>query len=101
MICGLNNEVVDDLARDYPVWISDINTPGDGCDMINAIGEITSRIDKAAEIAKTIKNNFLQLRPLKTRTKNLLFNLAQSIDDYWWLHLHSPPAKQLFNLYCE
>jgi ABC-type Fe3+-hydroxamate transport system substrate-binding protein len=58
-------EQVDDLARDYPVWISDIKTISDAYNMINEIGKITNRFDRATAIVKIIKNNFFTLTPSK------------------------------------
>jgi ABC-type Fe3+-hydroxamate transport system substrate-binding protein len=58
-------EQVDELARDYPVWISDIKTIGDACDMIYSIGIITGRSDPATAIIKRINRNFLDLIPFK------------------------------------
>lgn len=55
---------VEELARHYPVWVSDVNTLEDALGMIRAMGEITHTSAKAASIADTIKTDFLQLTGL-------------------------------------
>ena len=56
-------EQIDDLVKDYPVWISDINTLDDACSMIRDIGEITAHTNEATTIVNKINENFLRLIP--------------------------------------
>ena len=58
-------EQIDDLVKDYPVWISDINTLDDACSMIRDIGEITAHTNEATAIVNKINENFLRLIPFK------------------------------------
>jgi ABC-type Fe3+-hydroxamate transport system substrate-binding protein len=58
-------EQIDELAKDYPVWISDINTVNDACSMIRDIGKITVHPNQATAIVNKINENFLRLIPFK------------------------------------
>lgn len=57
-------EQVEELARHYPVWVSDVNNLDDALAMIRAIGELTQTNDKAGAIAQTIGADFSQLAGL-------------------------------------
>lgn len=60
-------EQVEELAKEFPVWISDVNTLEDAYNMIKSIGEITGTIEKAETLIKHIKANFSQLQTPNTR----------------------------------
>jgi len=65
-------EQVEELAKHFPVWVSDVNTLEDALDMINAVGEITGRNEEAARLIQQIQTGFagLQTPPFdKLRTK--------------------------------
>jgi ABC-type Fe3+-hydroxamate transport system substrate-binding protein len=51
-----------ELQEKFPVWMSDINDIYDALFMIQSIGEITGRSEKAYEIAFTIKKDILSYR---------------------------------------
>lgn len=53
-----NKEPIDYLMKHYPVWISDIKTIKDALNMIETIGEITTKKGKAIEIINQIKLGF-------------------------------------------
>jgi ABC-type Fe3+-hydroxamate transport system substrate-binding protein len=57
-------EQVEELARHYPVWVSDVNDLDDALAMIRSIGAITATSAKAAAIAHTIETDFSQLAGL-------------------------------------
>lgn len=48
-------EQIEDLARDIPVWLSDINSVDDALAMIEAVGEICQAENKAGEIVDSIR----------------------------------------------
>ncbi|KAB1062720.1 ABC transporter substrate-binding protein [Salibacter halophilus] len=48
-------EQVEKLKTDFPVWLSDIKSPGDALDMMTEIGEITQTKDKAVELVNKIQ----------------------------------------------
>lgn len=51
-------EQVEELAGSYPVWVSDINTLQDACEMIGQVGLLTGKETRSKEIIATIKNEF-------------------------------------------
>lgn len=51
-------EQIEELARHYPVWVSDIKTWDDAIDMIQSVGEITGKNQRAKEIAEAIDLTF-------------------------------------------
>lgn len=65
-----DREQIEELARHYPVWISDIRTLPDALAMIRSIGSLTGRITVAETLARTIEDRFAGLPseapPLRT-----------------------------------
>jgi ABC-type Fe3+-hydroxamate transport system substrate-binding protein len=55
-------EQIEELEKDFPVWISDVNNLDDALEMIVAIGEITNKTPEAQQIANQITVNFAQLQ---------------------------------------
>ena len=55
-------EQVEALAEDYDVWMTDVNDLDDALNMIDDIGELTSRQNRAAELADQILGAFDQLQ---------------------------------------
>ena len=53
---------VEELAGEFPVWISDIQTVAEGRQMINAVGELTGTEEKAREIIAEIESSFAGIR---------------------------------------
>jgi ABC-type Fe3+-hydroxamate transport system substrate-binding protein len=53
---------VEELAKYFPVWISDVNNLDDAFDMIHSIGGITSKLRKAEEIINKIRSHFDELK---------------------------------------
>lgn len=51
-------EQVEMLARDFPVWVSDVNTLGDALQMIASVGKITGREDEGLSLASRIRQGF-------------------------------------------
>ncbi len=60
-------EQVEELATQYPVWVSDVNNLEDALEMIAVVGSITSTINKAEEIAGAIKKRFDAMAPNSRR----------------------------------
>jgi ABC-type Fe3+-hydroxamate transport system substrate-binding protein len=56
-------EQIRELMKHYLVWMSDIKTLEDALDMINRIGELVVKKDKALELIRDIKINFQSLLP--------------------------------------
>lgn len=55
-------EQIEELAKDFPVWISDVNTLEDAYEMIASIGEITGIKETAETLITRIKTNFTELQ---------------------------------------
>lgn len=62
-------EQVEELAKKYPVWISDIHSLGDALVMIREIGLLTGKQATAQKITRQINENFLALTPTHYRLK--------------------------------
>ena len=55
-------EQVEECAKNYPVWVSDVNNLGDAYEMIEQVGLITDKVNKSEEIITSIKKEFSQIR---------------------------------------
>ena len=55
-------EQIEELARDYDVWVTDVNTLGDATQMIQDLGEITFKEELAYTLQKEILKKFVKLR---------------------------------------
>jgi ABC-type Fe3+-hydroxamate transport system substrate-binding protein len=53
-------EQVEELARHFPVWVSDVNNLEEAFQMMISIGEITNRKDSAEKIVMDIRTSFTQ-----------------------------------------
>lgn len=51
---------IEEMRREFPVWMSDIKTFGEALKMIELIGELTGRKEKAEEIKSEIQKRFIQ-----------------------------------------
>jgi len=56
-------EQVDELAKHYPVWTSDVNNLADALEMIEQIGSITGRLNNAMHLISQINTAFTSLKP--------------------------------------
>ena len=68
---------IEKLMNDYPVWISDIKTLDDNYKMIESIGEIVNRKEKANEIVNTIKQNFFGLQATNHKLQTTAYLIWQ------------------------
>jgi ABC-type Fe3+-hydroxamate transport system substrate-binding protein len=53
---------IEELMKTEKVWMSDIKTLGDACEMIRRVGDMTNKKEKAEEIAKEIEKRFTAFR---------------------------------------
>lgn len=53
---------IEELAAEFPTWISDVNNLQDALDMIESVGAITHKQREADEMNERIKANFSQLQ---------------------------------------
>ena len=54
-------EQIEALAKQYPVWVSDVNNLTDALDLIHNIGMITGTIEKATDLTGRIQSGFNEL----------------------------------------
>ena len=54
---------IEKLAKDYPVYMSDVSNLSQALEMIGDLGKICGKADKAEEIQSTISRNFAGLSP--------------------------------------
>ena len=54
-------EQIEELSKQYPVWVSDISDLGDAYKMICQLGEITGKKGIAESLVSNIQNNFKSL----------------------------------------
>lgn len=66
---------IEELAKDFNVWITDVNNLEDALLMISDIGEITGKTNEASTLTTEIKTNFskLQIKNSKLPTAYLIW----------------------------
>lgn len=57
---------IEELAKEFPVWTSDVNTLDGAYDMMQQIGELTGKTGEAEMLIKKIKRGFSQLNTADT-----------------------------------
>jgi ABC-type Fe3+-hydroxamate transport system substrate-binding protein len=57
-----SREQIEELAKQFPVWISNISSLEDALQMIASIGEITGSSRQAIKIVETIRHQFAMLK---------------------------------------
>lgn len=67
-------EQIEELARGFSVWTSDIYNLQDSIEMIEKIGELTDKENVSKAITKKIKEGFNQLRKKNKRVLYLIWN---------------------------
>lgn len=55
---------IEELMKEFPVWMSDIQVLSEAIDMIRQIGELTGRLEKAIVIADDVNEQFLKLKKI-------------------------------------
>lgn len=58
-------EQIEELAREIPVWLSDVVTVGEALDMIEGVGKVCERQQQAADLLLRIKTQREQLKAIK------------------------------------
>lgn len=72
-------EQVEECAKNYPVWISDVNNLADAYAMIEQIGIITARNIQAKEITDQIKKNFAELQTILRQSQDRILQTCYLI----------------------
>jgi ABC-type Fe3+-hydroxamate transport system substrate-binding protein len=66
-------ELIEQLLKHVPLWMSDIETLGDAMKMIKEVGAITNRNQEAEIINKKIDQSFKDLIPFAKTQKSVLY----------------------------
>ena len=66
-------EQIEELAKSFPVWISDINTVEDGISMVRNVGVLTGTMTNAIELDRELKAAYRALSKNTYRTKNVAY----------------------------
>ncbi|HEV3250228.1 MAG TPA: helical backbone metal receptor [Puia sp.] len=56
-----SKEQIEELERQYPVWVSDVKTLQDALQMMGELGRITGREKETEDLAKQIKTSFANI----------------------------------------
>ena len=67
-----NKEQVQALAKEFNVWVTDVNNFNDALVMINDIGQLTDSMEKTATLISVIKQQFALL-PIRPKLKNAAY----------------------------
>jgi len=74
-----NEEVqIKQLMQEYPVWMSDIHNLNDAISMMNGIGEVTGKIDKASKLIEDVQAKFKKLKALKKPVRSAAYFIWRS-----------------------
>lgn len=66
-------EQVELLQEKYPVWISDINTLEDAYEMMQSVGQLVNRTDKANQLTNFIQSEFQSLSRCEESSKSVAY----------------------------
>ncbi len=58
---------VEELARDFPVWVSDVNTLDNALNMIATVGQLTAKQPESQTLVENIQTAFAQLQTPNTK----------------------------------
>src|SRR5690606_34033748 len=61
------------LSREFPVWMSDIKNLDDSLEMIYGIGAVINRTNAASALMHKINNQFLGFKTIKPKKRTLYF----------------------------
>lgn len=70
---------IEELMKHYPVWMSDIKTLEDALSMIDSVGKITGKENKALKIQNDIREQFSHFKLSTTNIKNTTKRVAYFI----------------------
>jgi ABC-type Fe3+-hydroxamate transport system substrate-binding protein len=64
---------IEELRKEFPVWMSDIYDLSDAYDMMSAVAEITGKEKESVKLISTIKKNFEKLDNTKFKGKKVAY----------------------------
>jgi len=62
---------VEALAKDFPVWLTDVNNLEDALEMIRNTGKLTGRLPEAEKLVNEINEKFLGIQPLSAKNDKI------------------------------
>lgn len=68
-----DREQIEILAAEFPVWMSDIVRPQDALEMVEKLGDITGKVDRAKEITEKLRTIYSGLNNHARRDKKTLY----------------------------
>jgi ABC-type Fe3+-hydroxamate transport system substrate-binding protein len=84
---------IESLKSQYPVWMSDIYTLRDALEMIEQIGELVGKSEKAVEISTSIKKSFDQF---KTENSTRFIGKSPTVMYLIWRNPYLSAGKNTF-----
>ncbi|HYJ38752.1 MAG TPA: helical backbone metal receptor, partial [Chitinophagaceae bacterium] len=63
-----NREEIEELMKEFPVWISDVGNLEDAYDMIGSVGQLVGRPENSNELNDRIKEHFVSYLSMDTRS---------------------------------
>lgn len=64
-------EQIEELAKNFDVWVTDVNNLTDALSMISDIGKLTAKEDAASSLALQISNEFKNLENLSSKKRKI------------------------------
>jgi len=64
---------IKELQKDFPVWMSDIYNLNDSINMIDSIGKIVDKEEKALQLISEIKSGFEKLKDNKFKNQRIIY----------------------------
>lgn len=68
-----NREDIDELAKEYPVWVSDVKTLEDARKLITDIGDLVNQQENASHLSNEFDTQFQKLTSLINKGKNAIY----------------------------
>ncbi|MDA9121152.1 helical backbone metal receptor [Flavobacteriales bacterium] len=72
-----NKKDIERLAKDFPVWVSDVNNLNYALEMIQLVGGITNT--NASELILKIETEFQRLKPIVPSKKNAISHMEKPL----------------------
>ena len=68
-----NREDIEELAKEYPVWVSDVKTLEDARKLITDIGDLVNQQESASHLLNEFDTQFQKLKSLRTSGKKAIY----------------------------
>lgn len=68
-----NREDIEELIKDFPVWVSDVKTLSDASKLITDIGDLVSQRENAVALLKEFDTQFQKLKSLRALSQKAIY----------------------------